>query len=422
MTSLFKSFVALYTSMLLLAMSLGLLATFLSLRLTIEGFSTQMTGMILTSYFVGSVIGAIYCRRIIRSVGHIRAFAAFAALATAMIMLHGFYISAMAWAIFRFFTGIATIGLFMVIESWFNERAEAHTRGRVFSIYMVMCYVGGSIGQQLLNLGEVKDQTLFFVVGFLIVSCIIPIALTRSIHPELPKTEPVKFKFILQKAPLGLLGCFTAGLTNSSFYTMGPVFCHQTDLNVSQISYFMTISVMGGLLFQWPLGLLLDRFDRSKVIPGLGIVFALISTLMIGISQSSFWVFMAATALFSGFMFTIYPAAVARAHDMFEPKDVVNVSSALLLFYGMGAVIGPIVSSSVMRLLDTPYGFYIYFSGTGAAFALVSLFLRHKEMTRIIPVEDQVDFMIMKHTTQMAIEIDPRSEVDLSEPEFETEG
>ncbi|MCK5098004.1 MAG: MFS transporter, partial [Desulfobacteraceae bacterium] len=242
-----------------------------------------------------------------------------------------------------------------------------------------------------------------------------------SIHPEIPKAESVKLKIILKKAPLGILGCFTAGLANSSFYTMGPVFCHQTNLSVSQISYFMALTVLGGLLFQWPLGLFLDRFDRSKVIPVLGGVFAAISALMIVLAQSSFWVFMAATAIFGGVMFTIYPAAVARAHDMFEPEDVVNVSSALLLFFGIGAVLGPIASSSVMGLLDTPYGFFIYFSGVGAIYALVSLFLRHKEIARSIPVEDQVDFMIMKHTTQMALQIDPRSEVDEIESELKTE-
>lgn len=421
MTSILKSFIALYTSMLLLSMSLGLLATFLSLRLTIEGFSTQITGLILTSYFIGSAVGAIYCRRIIRSVGHIRAFTAFAALATAMIMLHGFYISALAWAIFRFFTGIATIGLFMVLESWFNECAQPETRGRVFSIYMVMCYLGGSVGQQLLNLGEINDQTLFFVIGFLLIVCIIPISLTHSIHPEIPKSEPIRLKIILKKAPLGMLGCFTAGLTNSSFYTMGPVFCHHINLSVSQLSYFMAITVLGGLLFQWPLGLLSDRFDRSKVIPVLGGSFAVISALMVAFTQSSFWIFMVSTAVFGGLMFIIYPAAVARTHDMFESKDVVNVSSALLLFFGIGAVIGPIASSSVMGLMDTPYVFYVYFSVIGVIHAVVSLFLRHKEMTRIIPVEDQVDFMVMKHTTQMALQIDPRSEPDEIEPKLKTE-
>ncbi|WP_304511915.1 MFS transporter [Desulfobacula sp.] len=412
MTSILKSFIALYTATLLLAMSLGLLATFLSLRLTVEEFSTQVTGMILTSYFIGSIIGTFYCRRMIRSVGHIRAFTAFAALATAMVMLHGFYISALAWGVFRFFCGIATIGLFMTIESWLNECTQSETRGRVFSIYMVMCYLGSSVGQQLLNLGEIKDQTLFFIIGFLLVSCIIPIALTRSIHPEIPKVEPVKLKKILKKAPLGILGCFTAGLMNSSFYTMGPVFCHQINLSVSQLSYFMTITVLGGLLFQWPLGLFSDRFDRSIVIPISSGLFAVISVLMIIAAQSSFGIFMAATAMFGGLMFTIYPSAVARAHDMFEPGDVVNVSSALLLFFGIGAVIGPIASSAIIELLDSPYGFYIYFSGIGAISAALSFYLRQREIAQIIPVEDQVDFMIMKHTTQMAMQIDPRSEID----------
>ena len=421
MTSILKSFIALYTAMLLLAMSLGLLATFLSLRLTVEGFSTQVTGLILTSYFIGSIIGTFYCRRLIRSVGHIRAFTAFAALATAMVMLHGYYISAVAWGIFRFFCGIATIGLFMVIESWLNECTQSETRGRVFSIYMVMCYLGSSVGQQLLNLGEIKDQTLFFVIGFLLVSCIIPVALTRSIHPEIPKSEPIKLKKILKKAPLGILGCFTAGLMNSSFYTMGPVFCHQINLTVSQLSYFMTITVLGGLLFQWPLGLFSDRFDRSIVIPVSGGIFAVISGLMIMAAQSSFVIFMTATAMFGGWMFTIYPSAVARAHDMFEPEDVINVSSALLLFFGIGAVIGPIASSAVIELLDSPYGFYIYFSGISAISAAFSFYLRQKEIAQIIPVEDQVDFMIMKHTTQMAMQIDPRSEVDEIESELKTE-
>jgi len=248
----------------------------------------------------------------------------------------------------------------------------------------------------------------------------VPVALTHSIHPEMRKVEPVKLKNIFKKAPMGMIGCFTAGLLGSSFFTMGPLFCHQINLSVSQISYFMTITVLGGLVLQWPAGYFSDRFDRSVVMPVLGGLFALISGLMImAVHQVSFWAFMAATAVFGGFMFTIYPSAVARAHDMFEPKDVVNVSSALLLFYGVGAVIGPIASSAVIELLDSPYGFYLYFSGTSAIFTAVSFYLRHKEIAQIIPVEEQVDFMIMKHTSQMAIRFDPRSELVKTESEIE---
>lgn len=146
MTSILRSFTALYVAVLILAMGLGLLATFLSVRLTLQGFSPQVTGLILTAYFMGSVAGTFYCRRLIQRIGHIRSFCAFAALATATVMLHAATASAPAWALLRFFTGLSTIGLFMVIESWLNESAPRLTRGRVFSLYMVIYYLGSSGG------------------------------------------------------------------------------------------------------------------------------------------------------------------------------------------------------------------------------------------------------------------------------------
>jgi MFS family permease len=400
MLSILKPFIALYTAVLFLMISLGLLTTFVSLRLTMEGYATQVAGLIVTSYFIGVIVGSLYCKNLIKSVGHIRSFCAFAAIITSMVMLHGIYMSAVAWALFRFFSGIAVIGLFMVIESWLNECSQSDTRGRIFSIYMILCYLGNGIGQQFLNFGDINDQTLFFVIGFLLMLCVVPVSLTRSIHPDLPKVEPVRLKQIFQKAPLGILGCFTAGLINSSFYTMGPIFCHKINLSVSQVSIFMTITVLGGLLLQWPVGAFSDRFDRSVVMPILGGIFAIISCfILLTAHKIPFTAFLAITAIFGGFMFTIYPTAVARAHDMFEPKDVVNVSSALLLFFGIGAVMGPLISSSIIEFIDNPYGFYAYFTCISAAFTIVAYILRKKEIAKSISIEDQVDYKIMKHTS-----------------------
>lgn len=417
MASILKSFIALYTAMFLMASALGLLATFLSLRLTIEGYYPQVTGIILTAYFAGSVFGTFYGSRVIQRVGHIRSFAAFTAIATAMVMLQGYYLSALTWGVFRFFTGFATIGLFMVVESWLNECSRPETRGRVFSIYMVVCYLGGGMGQLFLNLGDVNDSSMFFVIGFLLMICGIPIVLTRSIHPEIQDIQPAKLKTIIRKAPMGMTGCFTAGLMISSFYTMGPVFCHSIDLDVSSLSMFMSLTIMGGLILQWPVGVLSDRFDRSIVIPVVAALFGILSAVMIPAAGISIDFLMAGTILFGGLMCCIYPAAVARAHDLFEPKDIVRVSSALLLFYGVGSVIGPLVASSLMAFLDNAYGFYIYYSGVGLISAVVLVILRQKETTRIVPVEDQVNFMIMKRSSQVAMQMDPRSETGTGSPE-----
>jgi MFS family permease len=406
-----RPFIALYSSVVMMMMGLGLLNTFLGFRLSLEGVSTQVTGLVLSAYFVGLVAGTTYCRKIIQNVGHIRAFAAFTAVTTAVVMVHGFYTSPLLWAGLRFVAGISNMGLFMVIESWLNECAEPKFRGRIFSIYMIVTYMGSTVGQQLLNVGDVHSQTLFLVAGVFVVLSTVPVAMTRSIHPKLPKVQQKALKTILKKAPISMLGCFGAGLLHSAFYTMGPVFAHQIQLSVGQISWFMTLTVFGGLMLQWPVGLISDRLDRSLVLPFLGIILAMISLVILVSTQHSLGLLLGTTTLFGGIFFSIYPVAVARAHDIFDAQDVVKVSSVLLLFYGIGAVFGPILSAAVMTLSGTPYGLYFYMIAVSGVYAGVTLLLRRKESVRIVPVDEQVEFVMMETTSDVVMHLDPRMEI-----------
>ncbi|MCK5835637.1 MAG: MFS transporter [Desulfobacula sp.] len=417
-----KSFIALYSSILFLMMGASLLNSYLSFRLSIEGVSTQVTGVILTAYYIGLVVGAFYCKRMIRSVGHIRAFAAFAAATTIVVMIHGLYVSPPLWAGLRFVTGISNMGLFMVIESWLNECAEPKVRGRVFSIYMIMAYLGGALGQKLLIAGNVETQTMYLVVGICLALSIIPVSVTHSIHPQLPRAEKIKLKTIFKKAPIGLIGCFAAGMMTSAFYTMGPVFTHQIHLTVSQMSWFMTLTVMGGLLLQWPVGTFSDRFDRSLVLPVLGFIVSVTCIVMVFSAQSSIGILLGTTWLFGGFVFTLYPVAVARAHDLFDVEDVVKVSSALLLAYGVGSSLGPMAVSAVMTLSGSPYGFYFYFMGISSLYSVITLLLRQKESVQILPAEEQSDFVMMKKTSSVAFHMDPRQDEDPSEDQGEDQG
>ena len=405
-----KTFIALYSAVLFMMTGLGLLHSYLSFRLSIEGVSPQIVGLVLTSYFIGLVVGTFVCKRMIRSVGHIRSFAAFIAITAAMVMIHGLYVSVPFWACLRFITGVSAMGMFMVVESWLNECADSQVRTRVFSIYMILCYLGGTIGQKLLNVGDAQSQTSYLIVGIFLVLSIIPIALTHSIHPKLPRIEQISLKTICVKSPIAIMGCFVAGLMNSGFYTMGPLFAHQIKLNVSQISWFMALTVLGGLLLQWPVGKISDRFDRSLVLPSLGIILSAICIFMVFSARDSFVVLLMATAVFGGFMFSIYPVAVARAHDVFDAQDVVKVSSALLLAYGVGAVLGPMLVSTVMILSSTPFGFYFYFIGISSLYAAITLVLRQREGVQIFHPEEQVDFVMMKKSSTVVMHMDPRQD------------
>ena len=410
MMSTLISFTSLFAGVFSLLTGIGLLGTHLSLRMAMEGYSSQIAGLILSAYFLGNLIGSLVCHRLIKLVGHIQSFAAFAAVATAIVMLHGLYMSAITWGILRFLMGMTTMGLYMTIESWLNERTTSDIRGRIFAMYMVISYLAVGSGQLLLNVADVKGPALFNIAGFLLALCLVPVVTTRSVHPELPEATHFNLLALLKQAPMGMLGCLASGLLCSAFYSMGPVFGSQIDLTVTQLSLFMTVTIFGGVALQFPVGAIADRFDRTNVLISLAIAIAIISLIIIFLANTSIAWLLPAMVLFGGLMFTIYPVSVARTHDLFEAKDVVSVSSALLLFYGIGATLGPITCSVFMGYSKSPYGFFAYCGTIGGIYAAASLFLKSIEKVSMIPTDEHIDFMPMRNSSPVAMSIDPRGE------------
>ena len=412
MVATLLSFGALFTSALLFLMGGGVLNTQLSLRMTQVGFSTPTIGITLACYFLGLVVGYFLCHRLIERVGHIRSFAVFAAGGTTIVILHGLYTSAVFWALLRFFNGITNFGLFMVIESWLNECCQRETRGRVFSVYMTLTYMGIGLGQLLINFGNGGGQNVLFIAALLFSLSLIPVSLTRSVHPELPRTAGYNFIALFRKVPVGMLGCFASGMTNSAFFSMAPVFGTKIGLSVFQLSWFMSITVIGGFAVQWIVGIVSDRFDRTLILCLEAVLISLLSIVILIYNGSSYFRFLVEMAIFGGLIFAVYPVAVARANDVFEGRDAVAVSSALLLCYSIGAVFGPILASSVMTLVKTPYGLYVYWSLVAGIFAVVTIYLKFRERITIIPVPEQVNFVPMKNTSSVAMVLDPRTDAD----------
>jgi len=412
MVSTFFSFGALFTSALLFILGGGVVNTQLSLRMTQQGFSTPAIGITMACYFLGLMSGYFLCHRLIHRVGHIRSFAVFASATTVIIILHGFYISGIFWAILRFINGVTVFGSFMIVESWLNECSQPQSRGRVFSVYMTLTYIGIGIGQQFLNFGDAGNQNVFYIAALLFSLSLIPVSVTNSVHPKLPESVRYTFKALFKKAPVGMLGCFAAGLINSAFFSMAPVFGTEIGLSTFQLSWFMSITVFGGLAVQWIIGIVSDRNDRTIILIIVAGLIALYSFVIVINTGASYMRLLVEMGIFGGFLFAIYPVSVARTHDVFEAKDAVEVSSALLLCYSIGAIFGPILAAAVMTILKNPFGLYVYWSLVAGVFAVITIYLKYKERISIIPVAEQVNFIAMKNTSSVALLLDPRTEIE----------
>ena len=399
-----KSFIALLIATTIVTMGGGLLSSLLSINMSLHGYSEQIIGWVMACNYLGFVLGIFFCQGIVYNVGHIRAFAVFASVITAISLLHGIYISPWFWAILRIGSGLCLTGLFMVIESWLNEKVEPAFRGRLLSIYMILVYFGNGSGQWLLNINDVQGKSIFMLIGILFSVCLIPISITRTVNPQqlrLPRYNLIK---LFQLSPFSMVGSFAAGLINSSFYALGPMLGLEIGLQVYQVSWFMSITVWSGLIFQWPVGLISDRFNRLTVLSALGFLAMLvsISIAMFGISDLGILLFL--TACF-GVVFTIYPVAMARAQDNIKKEDIVPVSAALILFYGLGACFGPVIASAIMAKTG-PWGLY-HFTAVCGGILGVAAFICRKNLAR--KVEDQVSFVPMPKTSPMVGVLDPRS-------------
>jgi len=411
MVSTLFSFGALFASALLFLMGGGVLNTQLSLRMTQVGFSTPAIGLTMACYYSGLVAGYLLCHRLIQRVGHIRAFSVFAAVTTAVIILHGVHISAIFWAVLRFINGISNFGLFMVVESWLNECSQPQTRGRVFSVYMAMTYIGIGIGQQFINFGNGGGQNVLLIAALLFSLSLIPVSVTRAVHPELPAPDRYTFKALFKKAPVGMSGCFAAGMINSAIFSMTPVFGTIIGLSILQLSWLMSVTVFGGFAVQWIVGIISDRFDRTRILLIIAGLIALFSFIIVLNTGASYLRLLVEMGLFGGLVFAVYPVSVARTQDVFQGKDAVAVSSALLLCYSIGAILGPILASAAMEIIQNPFGLFVYWSLVAGVFALITIYLRHKERILIVPVEAQVNFIAMKNTSSVAMALDPRTDV-----------
>ena len=361
-------------SVALLLTGQGLQSVLLPVRAQAEALSTLAIGTMGSAYFLGFAVGCLTCPRLVQSVGHIRSFAAMTAVASAAPLIHAMWISPFGWILTRAITGVSIAALTVIIESWLNDRSTNETRGTVLSAYMVINLTVITVGQMMLTLAEPTEFLLFAVASVLVSVAAVPVALTRQSQPAPLESVAIRPFRILTVSPVAFVGCAVVGLANGAWWALAPLFTAQDAPDTTRTAVFMSACVIGGAVGQWPLGRLSDRMDRRRVVLGASLLAVLASLCVLATSGQGPLLYVS-SALWGAAAFPLYSLAVAHANDRAAREDLVETSSSLLLIYGAGAVIGPIVASTVMQIAG-PDSLYLHTAAMHiglAAFALWSM-------------------------------------------------
>lgn len=327
----------------------GLQGTLLPVRASLEAFTTVSIGTMGAAYFLGFTLGCLRGGELVGRVGHVRVFLAMTALGSSAPLIHGLFLSPLAWTLLRMLSGFCFAVIYVVIESWLNERATNENRGIVFSTYVMISLSVLAAGQMMTLLYDPSGLQLFAIASVLVSLGAIPVALSTSPSPEIPQSVEVNLRRLFRVSPAAAIGCLATGLANGSFWSLAPVFTKSITPDPSLAAWFMTAAVIGGALSQWPLGYLSDRVGRRKILVAAAAIGVVISGVIVtSMGSLTFVSANIAGLLWGSIAFPLYAIAVAHANDFAEADDYVMISSGLLLMYGIGAIVGPFAASTLM--------------------------------------------------------------------------
>ncbi|PYE88415.1 MFS transporter [Phyllobacterium leguminum] len=402
---------ALLFSTFLMLVGGGLAGILLPLRAGLDGWSPTTIGWMGTSYALAFTLGCLIVPRLVRRVGHVRVFSVLLTLLSMSLLLHALVMEPVAWMIFRGIAGFSLAGGYMIVESWLNERVTNETRGRVFSIYMIVSMLGLLAGQFMLPFGNPATQTLFIICALIYASALIPTALSNAQSPRALTRVSLDLKGLYRRSPAAVVGALIAGIVAGAWGFLAPVYGERIGLSTLGIAAMLATAMIGGSIFQYPLGRASDLVDRRYVMVAAGAVGLVLAMAMVLIHPGPGWLIYAIMFLFGSVLYPIYSLNTAHANDAANPSEFVTISSGLLIVYGIGSMIGP---QAAGRLMDAfgPSGLFITMAVCYTLYAAHALW---RILQRSIPivVDQKTEFQFQSPEMQQTpetLQLDPRSE------------
>ena len=405
----------------------GFQGNLLGVRSVIEDFSFLATGAIMTGYFVGYFAGATSIPKLVGKVGHIRVFAAFASMASLSILIHAVFVNPAIWTFARFITGFSLVGIFIVMESWLNDRANNRTRGQLLSIYMFITLIGLSAGTLLLNFSSPEKYEPFILISLLLSSALIPILLTKRKAPKFKKLGYIDIKGLYKTSPLATVSMFCTGIIHSALFTLGAVYAASMNFTIFEISLLLFLITVSGGIFQWPIGYYSDRSDRRIIIIFCSFaasILAFLCILSVGenseimhlavdweINKKMFFIF---AVLYAGMAIPLFTLNLAYVNDYIEKEKFVAAGSGMQIIFGIGAMTGPLICSVLMNKFGSN-GFFVHML---SFHLIVGIFGMYRITKRSYEDNPESTFTpLPRNITPLGIELDPTTGADISSTE-----
>jgi MFS family permease len=374
MPSLLRNVAALIAAVTILQLAGGLLGVRIPLAFTEAGNSRTALGLVAAAYSAGFMLGAMLATTLLARVGHIRVYAACAAIFSAVTLTLHFSNGAWSWGVARLVAGMSVALMFAAIESWMSFSINTRVRGEVMSVYMVLTKGALALGPFLAFGYAPAEAEPWMIAAALAALSMVPICFTATEQPDAPKAQPLALVEQFATAPAAVIATFGAGLVNGGVLALAPLYAAQ-HYGPGAAAEFYSAAFTGSLLLQWPAGRVSDRVDRRLVIAALAALAAICScALALGSGQLANWSSVLLFFFWGAGALSFYGIAVAHMADRAEPGKLAQSAAGLLFVWASGSVLGPMMLGPLVDLFGVAGMFW--FASVVAAFVCGAMFWR----------------------------------------------
>jgi MFS family permease len=352
-------------------LSIGQGAPLLSLLMESRGVDASLNGLNAAAAFVGVLIGPLLAPFGVRMLG-IRNFLLLCfALEVVLCPLLKVFDNYPAWLAIRAASGLVGSSIFTSSEAWINLLAGDAGRGRIVGLYAGALAAGFGAGPLILSFTGIDGWRPFLVNAAIIAVAALPLFgignRTRGFGQE-PARHPLT---MVTRAPLILLTVALFAVYEATLMALLPIWALRLGFAAKFAAATLSAVFIGAVALQWPIGFLSDKTTRPPMLLLCGAGGLLGAVVLIVVAQPTL-LLLGVLAVWGGVASAIYPIALSMAGDRFRGSELVTINAAIIIAYGLGALVGPALGGAAMDLWN-PNGLLVFFVVLFAGFVIATI-------------------------------------------------
>ena len=358
-------------SVFLLAFGMSFVAPLVPLLLKGIGASASTIGQIATTYFLSFTVTTSFLGRLIERVGSKKMIILGLAIFGVAIFGMPYVPNPTLFYLIRIFQGIGSALLFAPTESAINILSSPSKRASNMGLYGVVFAVGFAVGPGIGSWLYSLSITAPFNVAA--VSCFAAILVLLFGFEETPvpvkKTEWGFFTFLnILKIPLTAAACYA--IVEVAIGSFLSLYLDEIGITGGSLGIVFTFFAVGGALSPYPAGKIADAWGKQPVLKGCGFLLVIV-TIAFNLSQN-YWAvcfFAFGVGVVAG---ALYPVALSLIGEIIPPEKMGTANASFSFAYGVGCIVGPLITGWVLELFSIQYLFYPM-TASALVFVLVAM-------------------------------------------------